>query len=177
MNELDFILLFVILVCVAICFRRGFIRVLISIVGMYFVVLVAGYLYHPIGWTLADAFGLGLTAMHNFAFFLVALVVVIVAELISYAVFEETTIPSLRKLDNVLGALVGIFYGAFWAALMLVLIQYGIVRTGGTLTDFVLDSTLTPNLNDLFDNVVLTIVRPLFVDGLPVIYKSIYLVL
>lgn len=171
MNALDLILLFVIVVCVAISFRRGLIRVLISILGMYVTVLVAGYLYDTIGWTLSDAFGLSLTSMHNFAYLLVVVVVTVVVEILSIAVFEDTRILSLRKLDNLLGGLVGIFYGVLWAAILLVMIKYGVGRTGGTWTDFVLTSTLLPDINNIFDTTVLNIVRPLFLGDFPIIYQ------
>lgn len=174
MNALDLILLVVVMVGAAISYRRGLIRTLISIFGMYVTVIIAGYFYDNIGWTMADAFGLGLTTMHNLAFLLILVVVTAIVEVVSYAVFEETSIPSLRKLDNLLGSLAGIFFGALWAAILLVPIQYGIVRTGGTLTDFVLGSTLVPNLNSMFDTAVLKIARPLFVDGIPKIYQAIY---
>jgi uncharacterized membrane protein required for colicin V production len=174
MNELDFVLLFVILLGVVAGLRRCLVRLLISVVGMYFIILVAGYLYDVIGWTLADAFNLGLTGMHNFSYLLVVVIMTFIVELISYKFFEATQLLSLRKLDNLLGGVVGVFYGALWAAIVLILIQYGIVRTGGSLRPFVEQSTLAPNLNAMLDQAVFNILRPLFTDGLPNIHQAIY---
>jgi len=174
MNELDYVLLFIILLGVVIGLRRCLIRLLISIVGMYLAILVAGYLYDIMGWTLADAFGIGLTSMHNFSFVLVVVVMTFILELLSYKFFEGTQLPVLHKLDNLLGGMVGIFYGALWAAIVLILIQYGITRTGGTLEHYVRESTLVPNLNSMLDQAVFNILNPLFTGGLPEMYRAIY---
>ena len=45
MNELDYLLLIIVVVGAAIGLRRGLIRVLISTVGIYLAVIVAGYAY------------------------------------------------------------------------------------------------------------------------------------
>jgi uncharacterized membrane protein required for colicin V production len=174
MNELDFVLLFIILLGVVVGWRRCLIRQLISVAGMYPTLLIAGYLYDIMGWTIADAFGIGLTSMHNFSFVLVVAIMTFIWELLSYKFFEGTRLPALHKLDNLLGGMVGIFYGALWAATMLILIQYSITRTGGSLETFVQESTLTPDLNSMLDQAVLKVLNPLFTGDLPKMYQAIY---
>lgn len=174
MNELDYVLLFIILLGVVVGWRRCLVRQLISVAGMYPTLLFAGYLYDIMGWTLADAFGIGLTSMHNFSFVLVVVILTFLLELLSYKLFEGTQLPALHKLDNLLGGLVGVFYGALWAATVLILIQYGITRTGGTLETYVRESTLTPDLNSMLDQAVFNILNPLFTGDLPKMYRAIY---
>jgi len=177
MNELDFLLVFVVLFGVAVGLRRGLIRVMISIVGIYFTVLVAGYVYRPMGGTLAEAFGLGMTMMHNFSYLVAVVCMTVVVELASRSFFEDTRLVGLRELDNLLGGIVGIVYGALWASLLLMPVQYGIARTGGAWAQAVLGSKLLPTLNDFFRVTVLEIVSLLFVDDAPPLYKSIYRIL
>ena len=53
MNQLDIILLFIIVVSVATGLRRGLIRVLISVLGIYVTVVFVGYAHRPMGDTVA----------------------------------------------------------------------------------------------------------------------------
>jgi uncharacterized membrane protein required for colicin V production len=170
MNELDFILLFVILVGIAIGMRRGLIRVLLSIVGIYFTVLVAGYVYDPMADTLTDGLGLGITMMTNFSYLVILVATTVAVEVASRSFFEGTRIVSIGALDNLLGGIVGILYGALWASLLLVPAQFGVATTGGVWTDAIRGSTLVPILNDIFRTVVLDVVRILFIDGIPPLY-------
>ncbi len=174
MNELDYLLLFVILLGVVAGLQRCLVRLLISVVGMYITILVAGYLYDTIGWTIADAFNLGLTGMHNFAYVLVLVIMTVIVEVVSFIAFEETHLPALRKLDNLLGGVVGVFYGALWAAIVLLLIEYGLAGPGSTMRPYIQHSTLAPNLNEMLDQAVFNVLRPLFTGGLPAIYQAIY---
>ena len=104
-------------------------------------------------------------------------VLTVVVGLASRSFFEDTRLVGLRELDNLLGGIVGIVYGAMWASLLLMPVQYGIARTGGAWVQAVLESKLLPTLNDFFRVTVLEIVSLLFVDGVPPLYKSIYRIL
>lgn len=172
MNELDFVLLFVILLGAFIGWRRGSIRVLISILGIYATVLVAGYAYDPMGWTMADASGLGLTMMHNLSYLIVLVAMTVVVEIVSRVVFEDTRLAAMPKLDKLLGGIIGGLYGALWASLFLVPVQYGIARTGGAWTTAVYGSELVPTLNRIFRSAVLDILRILFINGIPGLYLN-----
>jgi uncharacterized membrane protein required for colicin V production len=171
MNELDFILLFVIVVGIAIGMRRGIIRVLISIIGLFFSVIVAGYAYDPMARTLTDGLGLGITMMANFSYLVVLAATTVAVEVASRSFFEGTRIVSIGALDNLLGGIAGILYGALWASLLLVPVQFGIASTGGVWTNAVRESTLVPILNDTFRTVVLDVGSFLFVDGIPRLYR------
>jgi uncharacterized membrane protein required for colicin V production len=171
MNELDFILIFVILVGIAIGMRRGLIRVLISLVGIYFTVVVAGYVYDPMARTLSDGLGLGIIMMTNFSYLVLLAATTVVVEVASRSFFEGTRIVSLGALDNLLGGIAGILYGALWASLLLVPVQFGVATTGGVWTEAVQESALVPILNDVFRTVVLDVVGFLFVDGIPPLYR------
>jgi uncharacterized membrane protein required for colicin V production len=173
MNELDFILLFVILLGVVIGLRRGFIRILISIVGIYFTVLIAGYVCNPMARTLSgglrDAFGAEdtLTTTVSLSYLVVLIAMTVIVEIVSRSTFEETHLPRLRGLDNLLGSLVGIWYGALWASLLLIPIQYG---GGGSWAESIRESMLVPTLNDVFRTSVLDIVSVLFINFSPGLY-------
>jgi uncharacterized membrane protein required for colicin V production len=176
-NELDYILIFIILIGVASGLRRCFVRVLISIIGIYLTVIVAGYAYQPMGDTVTSAAArigieLGSTEAHNFIFLAVVIAMTVTVEWVSRATFDETRIPSLRGLDNLLGGLVGVYYGALWASFFLVPAQYSVARTGGSWTTAVVQSNLVPTLNQVFQGAVLDIVSIFFIDGTPELYLN-----
>ena len=167
MNELDYIIVFIVLLGVGIGLRRGLIRVLISIVGIYATVLVAGYFYKPVGNTISGAFDrvgidIGLTGAHNFSYFVAVLAMTLIVELVSRSTFEGTRLRSFRTLDTLLGAVVGVFYGALWASLFLVPGQYS-----GAWITAVNQSALVPTLNGVFRDAVLDVVGIFFLNGTP----------
>lgn len=177
MNELDYILIAIILIGVGVGLRRGLVRVVISIVGIYFTVIVTGYFYRPIGDTLAGALGrLGIrmasVSAYNLTYVVGVIALTVAVEVISRSTFEETRIRSLRGLDNVLGGIVGIFYGALWASLFLVPSQYSIAQAGSVWTASVRDSELVPMLNRMFNNVVLDIVSIFFAGNIPRLFLN-----
>ena len=176
-NELDYILIFIILVGVGIGLRRGLVRVLISTVGIYFTVIVAGYAYEPMGDTLSGALSrLGInvstTAAHNFSYLVVVIAMTVAVELVSRSTFEETHIRVLWRLDNLLGGIAGVFYGALWASLFLVPPQYGLAQTAGAWSTAVFQSELVPTLNRVFRDAVLDVVGIFFVGGTPELYLN-----
>jgi uncharacterized membrane protein required for colicin V production len=176
-NQLDYILIFIILLGIGTGLRRGFVRVLVSIVGIYFTVIVAGYAYKPIGDIVTNALGeigfrISAVAAHNFVYIVVVIAMTVAEELISRMTFEETRIESLRGFDNLLGGLVGVFYGVLWASLFLVPSQYGVSRGGLAWRAAILQSTLAPQLNQLFQSAVLDIVSILFIKGTPELFLN-----
>ncbi len=177
MNELDYILIFIILLCVFIGWRRGLVRVLISIVGIYVTVIVVGYLYEPLGGIISRAanrigIGLGTTQAEILTYIAVVIAMTVLLELVSRNTFEETRIQSIGILDSILAIIVAIFYGALWAALFLVPSQYSVAETGDTWSTALFQSTLVPRLNQVFQNVVLDVVSIFFTDGVPALYRN-----
>lgn len=177
MNELDILILFIILLCVGIGLRRGLVRALISAIGIYFTVVMAGYVYEPIGDTLSTALGrvgisMGTTGAHNLIYVLVVIAMTVAVELVSRATFEQTHISSLWKLDTLLGGVTGIFYGALWVSLFLVPGQYSIAQGSGTWYEAVYGSTLVPTLNSFFETAVLDVVSILFLNRIPRLYLN-----
>jgi uncharacterized membrane protein required for colicin V production len=159
--------------------RRGVIRVLISIIGFHFTLLVIGYVYQYTGRALAGGLGLDRVQTDNFSYVVFLIFLTIVVEVTSRSLFEYTRILSLRGLDNLLGGLLGILYGALWASLFLVPIQYdaspvqyGVIRGTSVWREALSESTLVPILNQVFQTVVLNIVGILFIDGTPELYLN-----
>jgi len=172
MNELDFILLVIILGGAAIGLKRGVLRILFSIAGMYVSIAVIGYAYGPIGRTIAQAFGQNLSGTYNFSYVILLIATTVAVELVSRATFEETHLRATPYLDRLLGAAVGLVYGAFWASLFLVPVQYGISQTGGSWAQAVYQSQLVPTLNNIFASAVLDIVGLFFGDGVPALFLN-----
>jgi uncharacterized membrane protein required for colicin V production len=176
-NELDFILIFIIALGVFIGARRGVVRILVGILGIYITVVVAGYLYEPIGNTIARAFlriniDMGFTEMQNFTYIVVVIAMTVAVELVSRNTFEETRIESIGVLDNVLGAVAGFFYGGLWASLFLVPAQYAVSRGGGPWSAALAESTLVPTLNNFFQHIVIDVVSIFFINGVPRLYRN-----
>jgi uncharacterized membrane protein required for colicin V production len=176
-NQLDYLLISIILAGVGVGLRRGLIRILISSVGIFFAVVVAGYAYAPIGKILSNGLGrlsidLGIVPAHNLVWGIFVIAMLVLAEVLSRYTFEETRIRSLRGLDYLLGGIAGVFYGALLASLFLVPSQYGVARGGGAWTTALFESKLVPTLNGLFRDTVLDVVSILFVNGIPEIYLN-----
>jgi uncharacterized membrane protein required for colicin V production len=177
-NELDFILIIIILMCVFIGWRRRVVRVCISIVGLYATVIIIGYLYEPlsdIGRRAFNRLGLGImgiTQSEILTYLILLVVLTVIVELLSRNTFVETYVLSIGSLDQVLGAVVGIFYGLFWAALFLVPSQYSVARTGDTWTAMLNGSTLVPILNSFFQTAVLDVVGIFFTRGVPELFRN-----
>jgi uncharacterized membrane protein required for colicin V production len=177
MNELDVILIAIILAGIVVGWRRGLVRVFISIAGIYVTVIVAGYVYKPMGDTLAEGFGrlgigIGTIGAHNFSYLVAVIVMTVVVELTSRNTFEETRIGAVGVLDNVLGAVVGVFYGMLWASLFLVPSQYSVARESSSWSTAVFESALVPTLNRVFQNIVLNVVSIFFIGGVPELYRN-----
>lgn len=177
MNEQDYLIVFIVFLGVGIGLRRGLVRVLISTVGIYFTVVVTGYVYKPIGDMVSAAFDrlgieLGITEAHNITYVVGVIAMTVVVELVSRSTFEETRIVSLRGADTLLGAVAGVFYGALWASLFLVPGQYSVAQSSGMWSAAVYESTLVPTLNKVFKAAVLDVVSILFVKGTPRLYLN-----
>jgi uncharacterized membrane protein required for colicin V production len=177
MNQLDIILIVIILAGIVIGWRRGLIRMLVSIASIYIIVIVAGYAYKPVGDTLVGGLGrlgiyVGTVGAHNFAYIVVVIALTVAFELASRNSFEATQIRSLGVLDNVLGVLVGIFYGMLWASLFLVPLQYSAATEASPWANAISGSTLAPTLNRVFQSAVLDIVSIFFINGVPALYRN-----
>jgi uncharacterized membrane protein required for colicin V production len=177
MNQLDIILIVIILAGIVIGWRRGLIRMLISIASIYIIVIVAGYAYKPIGDTLVGGLGhlgiqVGNIGAHNFSYIVVVIALTVAFELASRNSFEATQIRSLGAFDNVLGVLVGIIYGMLWASLFLLPLQYSAAREASPWASAISGSTLVPTLNRVFQSAVLDIVSIFFINGVPALYRN-----
>lgn len=174
MEPIDILLGAVILVGAAIGLRRGVIRVLLSIVGIYPSLIVIGYGYQPISQALSGAFSMDRVFTDNFAYVVLLIAVTVAVELLSRTVFEETHLRAIGGLDNVLGGLIGLLYGALWASLLLVPVQYDIYATLHTSawTEAVFASDLIPRLNDIFQTGVINIVGIFFSRPMPYLFRN-----
>jgi hypothetical protein len=114
----------------------------------------------------------GNVGAHNFSYLVVVIAMTVVVELISKNTFEATSLRVAPSLDKLLGAGVGVLYGALWASLFMVPWQYNVAETGGAWTTAVLESNLVPTLNNIFVNGVLDIAGIFFVDGTPKLFLN-----
>jgi len=173
-EQIDILLGAVILVGAAIGLRRGVIRILISMVGMYPSLIIIGYSYRPISQALSGAFSMDRVFTDDFAYVVLLIAVTVAVELLSRAVFEVTHLRAIGKLDHALGGLVGLLYGALWASLLLLPIQYHIYATHYTSpwTEAVLASDLIPRLNDVFQTGVINIVGIFFSRPMPDLFRN-----
>ena len=174
MNEMDWILLVIIAAGVFVGLWRGFIRILLSILGIYLTIIVVGYAYRPISMALSGGLHLNRTGTDNFTYLVLVIAMTAAVEIISRSAFEVTHVAALSKLDNLLGGLIGIAYGMLWASLFLVPIQYDIFRNPlfSAWRDAVAASQLVPHLNGFFDRAVLNVLDVFFKGGLPVLFRN-----
>ena len=174
MHEMDAFLIAFLLVGAAIGLRRGVIRVLLSIVGIYFSLIVIGHGYRPISRALSGAFTLNRTLTDNFAYTLLLIAMTVLVEVVSRSTFEETKLRAIGGLDNLLGGLVGLLYGALWASLFLAPIQFDIYATNeaSPWTEAVFASELVPRLNNIFQTGVIDIVGIFFNNRIPYLFRN-----
>lgn len=174
MSGLDVILISIVLVGVAIGLKRGVIRILLSIAGIYATLVVIGHSYRPISRALSGAFSLNRTGTDNFTYFVLLVAMTVAVEVTSRSTFEETRLRSVGALDNVMGGLVGVLYGALWASLFLIPVQYDIHRIGlrSSWYEAVSDSNLVPILNNIFQTGIMDILQIFFQDGIPAIFRN-----
>jgi uncharacterized membrane protein required for colicin V production len=176
-NELDLIIIFIVFIGAFIGWRRGLVRVFISIFGIFVTVIVVGYLYELVGDIVSRSanrigIGLGITQAEILVYIVSVIVMTAIVELLSRNTFEGTRIQSLGVFDNVLGALVGIIYGLLWASLLLAPAQYSVTQTGDTWRVTLFGATLVPALNSFFQHAVLDVVNIFFTGGVPKLYRN-----
>ena len=108
MSPLDILLIMLGLFVVALCLYARFVRALFLLVGAYTATLTGLFLYQLAAFRL-QAIGKGEIWFEGTMFLLIFFVTLLVFFLISRAAYPDTTLPKLKSLDYLLGALVGIF--------------------------------------------------------------------
>jgi hypothetical protein len=127
MTILDGLLILLGAIVIILCTMDGFLRAVITLVSLYLIVTATGLLtlatdmLHGIARALVSVAGGHVPNMiitQTVIFTVLTVPLFIGAYFIGKALFRDTTLPKLQVLDNILGAIVGIFLALFIMALI-----------------------------------------------------------
>ena len=119
----DMVVILMIVIGVMLGFIRKTIRLLMSIIIAAVAIAFTPALYDRLGFYFAS-FGLDRHMGDGLGFFLAGLLLLVIFEFIFRWAFKETSLPRLRVLDRILGALLGLAWGLFAAGLFLAALVY-----------------------------------------------------
>ncbi len=174
---LDMVLLFALVGGVLWNMKRGFLRALVGSIMLFLAMTVAGLLYNPLlGW-FGRAVGGGAQNRTSgpYVFGFMVLVFYLAFEYMVNRNYPGLRIKRLGIWDNILGAVVGIFWSLLAISLFLLTMEFWtiVVGRGMPLIDLFADMVRTSYLTKVFRqffNLPLVPVKLLFPNGLPEIF-------
>ena len=153
------------------CFRRAFLRTLISIVTLFIAFTVAALLYEPLLGTAASNIGSGgATNSGSVVFAGLTLAFFAFFEWMVNRNYGEMRTHALGNADHILGAIVGLVWTALAISLILLILEYGSLTIGASQSvnlAFLIEQSGLANLFRSFFAFPLKIVQLLFPHGLP----------
>jgi membrane protein required for colicin V production len=140
---MDIFLLILLILCIAIGFFQGMIRVIIAIVSFYLSLVLASLYYQAVGDFFVRRFGSARFAADYSAFGIVLLVSFFVLLAAGAYTFRYARIPGrLQYLDRIIGTLLGLALGGLVVGLFSILIYNLMVGRGGCNLGFPLSNVI-----------------------------------
>jgi uncharacterized membrane protein required for colicin V production len=177
MNLLDLFLPFLLIGGILICFRRAFLRTLVSIFTLFIALIVAALLYTPLlKWFTSATSGGGPTNQNGGSVVFAGLLILFFV-LLEYAVshnYPNMRIAWLKNWDHILGGVIGVIWTALVISLILLILHYGSLTVGAAQVSGLAYSIEQSKVADVFRaffSVPLSIIKLLFPNGLPEILK------
>jgi hypothetical protein len=147
----DSLVIIMVVIGVLLGLKRKLIRLLMSIVVVAIVLGFTPSFYEQIG-TFFAGFGLARRTADGLGFILGGLLLLIIFELLFRWAFKDTSLPRLRILDRIGGALVGVAWGIFAASVFLAPLSYmgSADATGLAALSYKAFSVLSPALHFVY---------------------------
>lgn len=140
MNIIDIIIIFIILICGVLGFKKGFTRELVSFIGFFLIIILSFYLKNPVSELLYKhlpfiSFGglfKGITVINILvyeilSFFIIVSILLIAFRIILFAtkIFEKllTFTIILGIPSKILGGIIGLFEGVVWSFLIIYILS------------------------------------------------------
>jgi len=172
MTILDGLLILLGVIVIILCTMDGFLRAVVTLVSFYLITTATGLLtlatdmLHGVARALAGVAGGRVPNMvitQTIIFAVLTIPLFIGAYFIGKVIFRDTTLPKLQVLDNILGAIVGVFLALLIMALIYntwgfaVSVRWQNVQTWHTMRIAYAGSLLRPYLRE-----ILVTYRPVF---------------
>lgn len=173
MTVLDGLLILLGLIVIILCTMDGFLRAVVTLVSFYLITTATGMLtlatdmLQGVARALADVVGgrvPNMTMTQTIIFVVLTVPLFIGSYFVGKALFQDTTLPKLQVLDNILGAIVGIVLVMMMAAVIYntwgfaISVRWQNVQIWNSMRTAYFGSFLRPYLREL-----LVTFRPLFV--------------
>jgi len=174
---LDMILLFALVGGVLWNMRRGFLRALVGLLMLFLTMTVSALLYSVLlGW-FGRAVGPG-AANRTSGPYVFGFMIIVFYAAFEYMVSRNYPVLRIQRLgvwDNILGAVVGVFWSLLAISLFLVTLEFWTITVGGGMpavdlfANLLATSFMVPVLRQFF-NLPLIPLKLLFPNGLPEIF-------
>jgi uncharacterized membrane protein required for colicin V production len=178
MNILDLVIPFLWIGGILLCFRRAFLRSLISVFTLFISFVIASLLYTPIiSWLGRSVTSSGTSAGSNGGSVVFGGLVIVFFALLETMIsrnYPDTRIHALKGWDHILGGAVGILWSTLAVSLILLIIEYGSLTIGAQQTSglsaLLAQSKITLLFRQFF-NLPLSVVKLMYPNGLPDILR------
>ncbi len=177
MNLIDLFLPFLLVGGLLICFRRAFLRTLVSIFTLFIALVVAALLYTPLLKWFSGVTGSGGAASQNGGSIVFAGLLILFYVGLEYAVnhnYPNMRIAALKNWDHILGGVIGVIWTALMISLILLILHYGSLTVGASQVSGIAYSIEQSKVADVFASffsVPLSIIKLMFPNGLPEILR------
>lgn len=177
---MDIFLLILLIVCIAIGFFQGMIRLIIAIVSFYLSLVLASLYYQALGDFFVRRLGSARFAGDYSAFGIVLLVSFFVLLAAGAYTFRYAKLPGqLQYLDRIVGTLLGLALGGLFVGMFSILIYNLMIGRGGCglgfpLASFICDQTRTSFLVRYFGVTIIgqsyAVLDPILPEGAQLIF-------
>ncbi len=177
LNLIDFFVPFLLIGGILLCFRRAFLRTLVSIFTLFIALVVAALLYTPLLKWFSAATSSGGIPSQNGGSIVFAGLLILFYVVLEYAVnrnYPNLRIAALKNWDHILGGVIGVIWTALAISLILLILHYGSLTVGASqvsgLAYSIEQSKVAGVFRDFF-SIPLSLIKLLFPNGLPEILK------
>lgn len=177
MNLFDLFLPFLLIGGILLCFRRAFLRTLVSIFTLLIALVVSALLYTPLLTWFSGTTGSGGTPSQNGGSIVFTGLLILFFVLLEFAVnhnYPNMRIAWLKNWDHILGGVIGVFWTALAISLILLILHYGSLTVGASQVSGIANSIEQSKVANVFRDffsIPLSFIKLMFPNGLPEILK------
>ena len=124
LNPFDVLIVLALLAGVALGFVRGLVRMVLSLVVLYFAAVAAITLYTPLGSWLRTIAGLPVFLSQGLSFLFILIVLSSAINLLLRRTYKDTELPGVRQIDQLGGMVVGFFLSVVWIGFSILIIAF-----------------------------------------------------
>jgi len=179
-NSMDIFFILLLILCIAVGFFQGMIRVTIAIVALYLGLVLASLYYPLVGDFLVRRLGAQRFVGQYVGFAMVLFIAFIILLIAGVYTFRYATLPGrLQYLDRILGTILGLLLGGFLIGIFATFLWTLLIERRAApdlpLMNIVTQSTRTSILPRYFATVILrqayTVLDPILPDGVRLIFS------